>query len=73
MKLHEYLKQFEGLDPEMEVYHDGAYSPGEYPEAFSAYANGFTIGYSNVRSTRIQWSKNKTDLFHRQVLILFGS
>ena len=49
MKLHEYLKQFEGLDPNLEVYTEGRKSKTtEYPEAIRVDGDKpFALVYAN--------------------------
>lgn len=62
MKLHEYLKQFEGLDPELEVYKNDPptedwESETQYPQAIRIDEKPFSLVYAD--------SLDKTTFFVR--------
>lgn len=81
MKLHEYLKQFEGLDPETEIYRnnppaEGWESEHEYPQASNEGTNWWHFVYVDSLNTNVSYDyiyrdqAEPTDRFKYKVILV---
>lgn len=76
MKLHEYLKQFEGLDPNLEVYQndppaEGWESEHDYPQATNEGYVWWRFVYADSLNKNVSYNwDNGPDIRFNQLIIL---
>lgn len=71
MKLHEYLKQFEGLDLNIEVFVNILEPTGNEREATKLNYIPFQLGYVHRDyDSDVQWRDNQSFHFHTKVFVL---
>lgn len=71
MKLYEYLKQFEGLDPNIEVFVNTSEPTENERKAIKLNYCPFQFGYVHRSYVRdVVWKENQSFQFHEEVLIL---
>lgn len=68
MKLHEYLKQFEGLDPEMEVYNFDKEGFEILPRNKTPYVRSYYV--SSFDRSDTEWFTKANNQYQREVLVI---